>query len=90
MAVDALGEPIEELPYLHENLAIVPHYLPEKNPFVNELTEKRNIPVEAVLGGPETMYPEFMDKIKQFAKEEADAKAKADAENATKKVPTKK
>ena len=57
-------EPIEELPYLHENPGIVPHYLPGKNPFVNELTEKRNIPREAVLGGPETMYPEFRKKIK--------------------------
>ena len=57
-------EPIEELPYLHENPGVVPHYLPGKNPFVNELTQKRNIPLEAVLGGPETMYPEFRKKIK--------------------------
>ncbi len=57
-------EPIEELPYLHQNLALVPHYLPGKNPFVNELTEKRNIPVEATLGGPETMYPEFRKQLK--------------------------
>ena len=57
-------EPIEELPYLHENLAIVPHYLPGKNPFVNEITEKHNIPVEAVLGGPETLYPEYRKKLK--------------------------
>ena len=57
-------EPIEELPYLHENPGIVPHYLPGKNPFVNELTEKLHIPLEAVLGGPETMYPEFRKKIK--------------------------
>ncbi len=57
-------EPIEELPYLHENLAFVPHYLPGKNPFVNELTDKRHIPLEAVLGGPETMYPEFRKTIK--------------------------
>jgi hypothetical protein len=57
-------EPIEELPYLHENPAIVPHYLPGKNPFVNEVTQKHNIPLEAVLGGPETMYPEFRKKIK--------------------------
>jgi hypothetical protein len=57
-------EPIEELPYLHENPAIVPHYLPGKNPFINEVTQKYNIPPEAVLGGPETMYPEFRKKIK--------------------------
>jgi hypothetical protein len=57
-------EPIEELPYLHENPGIVPHYLPGKNPFVNEVTQKHNIPVEAVLGGPETMYPEYRKKLK--------------------------
>ena len=38
---------------------VVPHYLPGQNPFVKELTEKHNIPVEAVLGGAETMYPEY-------------------------------
>ncbi len=52
-------EPIEELAYLHENPAIVPHYLPGRNPFVNEVTERFNIPIEAVLGGPQTMYPEY-------------------------------
>jgi hypothetical protein len=57
-------EPIEELPSLHENPGLVPHYLPGKNPFVNEMTQKRGIPLEAVLGGPETMYPEFRKKIK--------------------------
>jgi hypothetical protein len=57
-------EPIEELPYLHQNLALVPHYLPGKNPFVNEVTQKHNIPLEAVMGGPETMYPEFRKKLK--------------------------
>ncbi len=42
----------------------VPHYLPEKNPFLDEMTKIYNIPREAALGGPETMYPEFRDKIK--------------------------
>lgn len=56
-------EPIEELPRLHENPGLVPHYLPGKNLFVNEITERYNIPVEAVLGGPETMYPEFRKQI---------------------------
>jgi hypothetical protein len=30
---------------------------------VKELTEKHNIPVEAVLGGAETMYPEYRKKL---------------------------
>ena len=57
-------EPIEELPHLHENPALVPHYLPGKNPSINEVTERYNIPLEAVLGGPETMYPEYRKKLK--------------------------
>ena len=57
-------EPIEELPHLHENPALVPHYLPGKNPWVNELTENRNIPLDAVLGGPHTMYPEYRKTLK--------------------------
>src|SRR5688572_18320952 len=57
-------EPIEELPHLHENPEIVPHYLPGKNPWINELTENRNIPLEAVMGGPATMYPEFRKTMK--------------------------
>jgi hypothetical protein len=57
-------EPIEELPRLHENPALVPHYLPGKHPAMNEVTQRYNIPLEAVLGGPETMYPEYRKKLK--------------------------
>ncbi|MBV9508077.1 MAG: hypothetical protein JO323_24050, partial [Acidobacteriia bacterium] len=42
----------------------VPHYLPGKNPFEDELMKLYNIPREAALGGSETMYPAFRDKIK--------------------------
>jgi hypothetical protein len=37
----------------------VPHYLPGTNPSVDELTGLYHIPREAVLGGAETMYPEY-------------------------------
>jgi hypothetical protein len=57
-------EPIEELPHLHENPALAPHYLPGKHPAMNEVTQRYNIPLEAVLGGPETMYPEYRKKLK--------------------------
>ena len=56
-------EPIEELPHLHENPALVPHYLPGKHPAMNEVTERYNIPIEAVLGGPETIYPEYRKQL---------------------------
>jgi hypothetical protein len=42
----------------------VPHFTPEKNPFVDELTRLWHLPREAVLGEPETMYPEYRKKIK--------------------------
>ena len=42
----------------------VPHYLPGKNPLVDEMTKLYGIPREASMGGAETMYPEFRDKIK--------------------------
>ncbi len=41
----------------------VPNYLPGKNPFVKEFAAKHNMPVEAALGGAETMYPEYMKKM---------------------------
>jgi len=58
-------EPIEELPTLHEDPTLVPHYLPGKHPAMNEVTEHYNIPLEAVVGGPETMYPEYRKKLKE-------------------------
>ena len=54
----------DELPRLRENPALVPHYLPGKNLFLNEVTQRYNIPLEAVLGGPETMYQEYRKKLK--------------------------
>ena len=46
----------------------MPHYLPGKNPFMNEMTQKKGIPLEAVLGGPETIYPEYRKKLKDTYK----------------------
>ena len=40
-----------------------PHYLPEKNPFVDEMTEKYGVPRDAAIGKPETLYPEYRKKI---------------------------
>jgi hypothetical protein len=42
----------------------VPFYLPGKNPLVGQMKQIYGIPEEASLGGAETMYPEFRDKIK--------------------------
>ena len=61
-------EPIEELPTLHENPALVPHYLPGENKWINELTQNRGIPLEAALGGPATMYPEYRKTLRDTYK----------------------
>jgi hypothetical protein len=42
----------------------VPSYLPGENPFLTEYASHWGIPVEGVLGGPETMYPEYRLKLK--------------------------
>ncbi len=55
-------EYVNELP--GSDRAKVPHYLPGENPFLNEFRTKYKLPMDAVLGGPETMYPEYMEKIK--------------------------
>jgi hypothetical protein len=52
----------------------VPHYLPGQNPFMHEFADKYHIPVEAALGGAETMYPEYQLKLKKLAPVSATAK----------------
>lgn len=39
----------------------VPHYLPGQNPFLEEYATKYGLPMEGVLGGAHTMYPEFIE-----------------------------
>jgi hypothetical protein len=42
----------------------VRHYLPGQNPFMNEIPTRYGIPLAAVLGGPETMYPEYHKQLR--------------------------
>ena len=51
-------QPAAELPGLQGD-GDAPHYLPGKNPFVNDAVKRFNIPIEAVMGGAETRYPEY-------------------------------
>jgi len=55
--------PYVEIPNL-DGTAKVPHFLPGKNPDVAELVKLYNLPQEAILGFPETIYPEYRKKIK--------------------------
>jgi hypothetical protein len=42
---------------------VVPHYAPGQNPYVGEVTAHYGVPAAAVLGGAETLYPEYRKKI---------------------------
>ena len=55
--------PFVELPEL-DGTGKVPHVLPGSNPFINDMARMYNLPQEAVLGFPETIYPEYRNKIK--------------------------
>lgn len=41
----------------------VPSYMPGQNPYVSEFANKYKIPVEAALGGAQTMYPDYALKL---------------------------
>jgi hypothetical protein len=45
---------------------VVPHYLPGENPFLTEYAAEVKIPLQAALGGAETMYPEYQQKMKNM------------------------
>jgi hypothetical protein len=59
-------EYVDEVPGREQGL--VPSYMPGENPFVNEFSSRWGIPVEAALGGPDTMYPEYKEKLKKLPK----------------------
>ena len=44
--------------------AAVPHWLWGRKPDIDELTKQFGVPEEAVLGFPETLYPEYRQKMK--------------------------
>lgn len=44
----------------------VPHFLPGENPYTAEYAATHDLPQEAALGGPETMYPEYRARLKEL------------------------
>jgi hypothetical protein len=44
----------------------VPHYLPGEHPYLTEYAATHDLPLEATLGGPETMYPEFRQRMEEL------------------------
>jgi len=46
----------------------VPHYLPNKSPFAGDFAYRFGIPVEAANGGAQTLYPEYMERLRTLPK----------------------
>jgi hypothetical protein len=46
----------------------VPSFMPGENPWLTDYAAQTNLPQEATLGGPATMYPEFRKKMKDMPK----------------------
>jgi cyclase len=55
----------------------VPHHLPGKNEFLSEFPRKAGVPEQAARGGAETMYPEYIAKIRHPSPAPAYAAASA-------------
>jgi len=47
-----------------------------QNPYVREYADKNKVPLLGAMGGAETMYPEFLTKVRDAAASETAAKAK--------------
>jgi hypothetical protein len=43
----------------------VPHYLLGENPFIEETAKRLRLPKDATLGGAETAYPEYKDRLRK-------------------------
>jgi hypothetical protein len=46
----------------------VPHFLPGKSPYLGDFAYRYGIPLDAANGGAETMYPEYMEKLRKLPK----------------------
>jgi hypothetical protein len=60
--------PCETVEEVDRPIGVVPHHLPGANTFLNEFPANHGIPAEAARGGPETMYPEYIAKMKTMKK----------------------
>jgi hypothetical protein len=44
-----------------------PHFLPGENPYLREYATRHELPYEASFGGAESMYPEYVETIREMA-----------------------
>jgi len=56
--------PCEAVEEVNRPEGLIPNHLPGQNPFINEYAAKVGLPPEATRGGAETMYPDYMIKMK--------------------------
>jgi hypothetical protein len=59
--------PCDPRPVLDLPLSFVPHHLPGQNPYLQEFPNRYEIPADATRGGAETMYPDFITRMKSKA-----------------------
>jgi hypothetical protein len=57
-------ESLEEIPGYKRGT--VPNYLIGQNPFLKEFANQKHLPYETTLGGSETMYPDYLLKLKKM------------------------
>jgi hypothetical protein len=55
----------------------VPSYMPGKNPFLDSFAKKFGLPLEAAMGGAETMYPEYAKAMRAMRPVATDATARS-------------
>ncbi len=58
--------PCESVDEVDRPAGVVPHHLPGTNPFLDEFGRRYGVPLDAARGGAETMYPEYMLKLKNM------------------------
>jgi hypothetical protein len=57
-----------------DSYGFVPHFLPGKNPYIDEFATENDLPIEATRGGPETTRPDYRDKMKTMKRPSETAK----------------
>jgi hypothetical protein len=63
----------QELPFISCTVGVenvvdgFPHFLPGKNPYINDAAHARGLPPAALRGGARTMYPEYRDTLKALS-----------------------
>ena len=62
---DVFAQCLNRAEIARDEIHYVPHYLPGENPFIGEWAEEIGVPVEATLGGAETAYPEYKERLKE-------------------------